>query len=49
LITVLLPSVGFGSASGASFCCDGLAIGSSDTFSYYAAKGLLGFGLIGLE
>jgi len=45
----LLPSVGFGSALGAPFCCEGWALGPSDTFSYYAAKGLFGCGPIGLE
>src|SRR6218665_1269697 len=44
----LLPSVGFGRALGAPFCCQGWALGPSGTFKYYAAKGLFGCGPIGL-
>jgi len=43
----LLPSVGFGSASGGAFCCEGWAFGPSVPLSYCAAKGLFGCWPIG--
>ena len=45
----LLPSVGFGSASGAAFCCKGWAFGHSGPFICCAAKGLFGWGPISME
>jgi len=46
---LLLPSVGFGSVSGAAFCCEGWAFGPLGSLSYCAAKDLFGHGPISME